>query len=362
MASQGDVIRDAVLASLRNDRKIAGTGSINVNSNFEKNVERFTASYPPGGFYATGTISQNEKQGTRKRLECNNTYGDLESAKLKENETHLVQRKKKSRKRALSTDANWKALRKKLPKAKRQRRNDTWKQKAEDTSMNFKKRSKDNIETSQFTDAKLKENSKSFSAFMKRAVRNEAELTKVVAMDCEMVGVGPDGRTDALARVSVVNYAGDVLYDTFVKPGEPVKDYRTQWSGVRAEDIDDSSNAVTTYDAQRVVGELLKDRIVVGHALKNDFRVLRLAHPWHLVRDTSDFYRKLWKRRRTSRPGLKMIVAQVLGVDTFQKGEHDSCEDARAALALYKKHSKEWERNSCEGGSVKQRSQSKAFA
>uniref|UniRef100_A0A8C6YM99 Interferon stimulated exonuclease gene 20 like 2 n=1 Tax=Nothoprocta perdicaria TaxID=30464 RepID=A0A8C6YM99_NOTPE len=48
-----------------------------------------------------------------------------------------------------------------------------------------------------------------------------------------MVGTGPGGRTSALARCSIVAYDGAVLYDRYVRPPEPVVDYRTRWSGVR---------------------------------------------------------------------------------------------------------------------------------
>ncbi len=39
--------------------------------------------------------------------------------------------------------------------------------------------------------------------------------TKVVAMDCEMVGVGKDGADSELARCSIVNRHGNVLIDTY---------------------------------------------------------------------------------------------------------------------------------------------------
>ena len=55
--------------------------------------------------------------------------------------------------------------------------------------------------------------------------------TNVVAADCEMVGVGPRGSRDMLARVSIVNSFGHVLYDKYVKPLEKVIDYRTFVSG-----------------------------------------------------------------------------------------------------------------------------------
>lgn len=64
-------------------------------------------------------------------------------------------------------------------------------------------------------------------------------VTKVVAMDCEMVGVGMNGKDSILARVSIVNQHGKVLYDKFVKPTEEVVDYRTAVSGIRPRDLVD---------------------------------------------------------------------------------------------------------------------------
>ena len=58
-----------------------------------------------------------------------------------------------------------------------------------------------------------------------------------VAVDCEMVGIGFYGKGDMLARVSVVDERGGVLYDTFVAPQEKVVDYRTPVSGVRRQDL-----------------------------------------------------------------------------------------------------------------------------
>lgn len=60
---------------------------------------------------------------------------------------------------------------------------------------------------------------------------------KYVALDCEMVGTGPKGRCSELARCSIVSYDGDVIYDKFIKPVNPVTDFRTRWSGVRWQDL-----------------------------------------------------------------------------------------------------------------------------
>lgn len=204
-----------------------------------------------------------------------------------------------------------------------------------------------------------------FSAFMKRRVTATEELSRVVAIDCEMVGVGPDGKENALARVSVVNYSGDVLYDKLVRVHEPVTDYRTEFSGIRPGDVSpESADAVEPREAQQIVGELIRGRVLVGHALRNDLAALMLKHPWRDVRDTSEFYKKLWRRskgRRSAKPpALRLVVASVLGVDTFQKEEHDSCEDARAALMLYKRNAKVWEAELRAKGVGKRRKEKKA--
>jgi hypothetical protein len=62
-----------------------------------------------------------------------------------------------------------------------------------------------------------------------------------------MVGVGPFGSESALARVTVVNYRGDVVLDEFVLPQEPVTDWRTFVSGVRKEDMAHGKSLVCEY-------------------------------------------------------------------------------------------------------------------
>lgn len=66
-------------------------------------------------------------------------------------------------------------------------------------------------------------------------------MTKVVAMDCEMVGVGREGKESMLARVSIVNQHGHCVYDHFVRPMEEVVDYRTKVSGVRKHDLENGT-------------------------------------------------------------------------------------------------------------------------
>ncbi|XP_034936105.1 RNA exonuclease 4 [Chelonus insularis] len=162
-------------------------------------------------------------------------------------------------------------------------------------------------------------------------------LTKQVAMDCEMVGIG-DGTESMLARVSIVNRHGACIYDKFVKPRETIQDYRTAVSGIRPHNV---QNGEEFEVVQGEVANILKGRILVGHALKQDLSVLFLSHPKKLQRDTSRY--SLFRRvSKGNTPSLKKLAAELLGIN-IQTGEHDSIEDARTAMELYVLYAKLWE-------------------
>lgn len=77
---------------------------------------------------------------------------------------------------------------------------------------------------------------------------------QIVAMDCEMVGTGPDGHCSELARCSVLDYDGEVLYDQYIQPSHPVTNYRTRWSGIRKQHL---KCAVPFEKARTEVGHLM---------------------------------------------------------------------------------------------------------
>lgn len=163
-------------------------------------------------------------------------------------------------------------------------------------------------------------------------------LTRAVAIDCEMVGVGHDGEDSILARVSLVNQFGKCIYDKFVKPTERVTDYRTAVSGIRPEDIKDGEDLQTV---QREVAEILQGRIVVGHAIHNDLKILLLDHPKKKIRDTQK-YKPFKKSVKSGRPSLKLLCREILNVKV-QQGEHSSVQDAQATMRLYTLVKKQWE-------------------
>lgn len=133
-----------------------------------------------------------------------------------------------------------------------------------------------------------------------------------------MVGVG-SGKRSALARVSMVNYHGNVILDTFVRPKEKVTDWRTWVSGVSPSCM---KSAREFEDVQREVAELLQGKILVGHALTNDLAVLLLSHPRRDIRDTSRHH-TFKKLNGGHNPALKMLAKTLLGIE-IQGKEHSS--------------------------------------
>jgi RNA exonuclease 4 len=137
-----------------------------------------------------------------------------------------------------------------------------------------------------------------------------------VGLDCEMVGIGLDGKQSALARCCLVNYDGEVIYDEFVRPPGFVTDFRTKYSGVRKKDLrqgtaitllEVGTRAHLSYEnslhvvyccclfvtfihqCQTRVADLIKGKVLVGHALQNDLDVLMLSHPRTMIRDTAKY-------------------------------------------------------------------------
>ncbi|XP_075700827.1 interferon-stimulated 20 kDa exonuclease-like 2 isoform X2 [Rhinoderma darwinii] len=172
---------------------------------------------------------------------------------------------------------------------------------------------------------------------------------KMVAIDCEMVGTGLKGRNSALARCSIVTYQGDVVYDKYVKPGSPVTDYRTRWSGIRREHL---INAIPFTVARKEVLKLLHGKIVIGHAIQNDYKVLSYFHPKEMTRDTSKI--PLLNRKagfpEKETVSLKRLCKQLLNKD-IQMGRsgHSSVEDARSTMELYQVVEAEYERELAAG-------------
>lgn len=164
----------------------------------------------------------------------------------------------------------------------------------------------------------------------------------VVGLDCEMVGVGPEGTRSALARVSIVDHEGNVLMDRLVRPCERVTDYRSHITGICAAMLR-GPDVLPEAVARTRAAELLDGKVVVGHSVQFDFRALMLSHPHVLIRDTALFRPLRPPGRERKTPSLQGLAKHWLH-ESIHGAQHDSVEDARVALRLYRLKSRLWEK------------------
>jgi RNA exonuclease 4 len=183
------------------------------------------------------------------------------------------------------------------------------------------------------------------------------EIEGAVAVDCEMVGIGPiktdkDGREyreSSLAHVVIVDFNGREIYNKLVIPKEgidKITDYRTFVSGVEEDDLKGLNPETHSYN--KVISEVrkkLKGRVIVGHGLKNDFKVLDYKPAQNKVWDTAviDTYMQdgsyiphLGRLQREARK-LKHLAKEFANNNIQIPGHtHNPTEDTRASMNLYR--------------------------
>ncbi|KKA29873.1 hypothetical protein TD95_004947 [Thielaviopsis punctulata] len=178
----------------------------------------------------------------------------------------------------------------------------------------------------------------------------------IIALDTEFVSVkqpeiemNADGEREtirpivyALARVSAVRgngkYEGLPFIDDYIAIKEPIVDYLTSYSGIRHGDLDPRTsryNLASLRIAYKRLWVLLNLGCkFLGHGLKQDFRVINIKIPKAQVIDTINLF---FLKNRLRKLSLSFLAWYLLKED-IQMETHDSIEDARTALKLYKKY------------------------
>ena len=178
----------------------------------------------------------------------------------------------------------------------------------------------------------------------------------IIALDTEFVAVrqpeiemNSDGEREtirpivyALARASVVRGHGEdegvPFIDDYIAIREPIVDYLTSYSGITQEDLDPRISQHSLLSLKIVYKKLwillnLGCKFL-GHGLKQDFRVVNIHVPKAQVIDTIDLF---FLRSRLRKLSLAFLAWYLLKED-IQMETHDSIEDSRTALKLYKKY------------------------
>ncbi|KAL2208105.1 putative PAB-dependent poly(A)-specific ribonuclease subunit [Sarocladium strictum] len=178
----------------------------------------------------------------------------------------------------------------------------------------------------------------------------------IIALDTEFVAVrqpeiemNSDGEREtirpivyALARTSVVRGQGEdeglPFIDDYINIREPIVDFLTSYSGITREDLDPHltrHSLVPLKVAYKKLWILLNLGCkFLGHGLKQDFRVINIHVPKAQVIDTIDLF---FLKSRLRRLSLAFLAWYLLKED-IQMETHDSVEDSRTALKLYRKY------------------------
>ncbi|KAI2772765.1 PAB-dependent poly(A)-specific ribonuclease subunit PAN2 [Daldinia loculata] len=177
----------------------------------------------------------------------------------------------------------------------------------------------------------------------------DTEFVKISQPEVEMHSDGDSKiirpTVHALARNSIVRGSGMdegvPFIDDYITIKEKVVDYLTSYSGITPEDLDITMaqqrghNLVPLKIAYKKIWILLNLGCkFLGHGLKQDFRVINIHVPKAQVIDTSDLF---FIKERLRKLSLQFLAHTLLKED-IQLSTHDSIEDARTALKLYRKY------------------------
>ncbi|KAF4469696.1 PAB-dependent poly(A)-specific ribonuclease subunit PAN2 [Fusarium albosuccineum] len=178
----------------------------------------------------------------------------------------------------------------------------------------------------------------------------------IIALDTEFVAVrqpeiemNSDGEREtirpivyALARASVVRGGGEdegtPFIDDYISIREPIVDYLTSYSGITEQDLDPRVSKHSLLPLKMVYKKmwilLNLGCKFLGHGMKQDFRVINIHVPKSQIIDTIDLF---FLKSRLRRLSLAFLAWYLLKED-IQMETHDSIEDSRTALKLYKKY------------------------
>ncbi|GJQ84233.1 hypothetical protein Trydic_g2901 [Trypoxylus dichotomus] len=156
---------------------------------------------------------------------------------------------------------------------------------------------------------------------------DDARSSAVYALDCEMCYTT---KGLELTRVTIIDPDCKTVYESLVKPLNPIIDYNTQFSGITKDQMDRTSTNILQVQAN-ILHLCNSKTILIGHSLESDMKALKIVHS--CVIDTAILFphrlglpHKRALRALASEYLTKIIQSDVAG--------HDSAEDAITCMEL----------------------------
>jgi len=166
---------------------------------------------------------------------------------------------------------------------------------------------------------------------------DDKTATKYLSIDCKVLEV--EGNKSSIGKICIANQFGNIIYEKVVIPMETIVDYRTKFTGLTKDII--NKQGVKFLEVQKEVEKILRDKIIIGHDLNEDLRVLKLSFKRKQLRDALHFS-KFFNPQTKEQDSLKNISKRELQFSP-DKWDVDGVRDATLCMILYLKCKKEWE-------------------
>lgn len=158
---------------------------------------------------------------------------------------------------------------------------------------------------------------------------DDARSYAVYALDCEMCYTT---KGLELTRVTIVDADCKTVYESLVKPINPIIDYNTRFSGITKDQMDRTSTSILQVQAN-ILHLCNSKTILIGHSLESDMKALKIIHS-NIIDTAILFPHKFGLPHKRA---LKTLASEYLmKIIQNDVNGHDSAEDALTCMELIK--------------------------
>ncbi|KAL3922212.1 MAG: hypothetical protein SGILL_002328 [Bacillariaceae sp.] len=168
------------------------------------------------------------------------------------------------------------------------------------------------------------------------------------APEPEASSAAASAKSDAVARVTMINWENETILDTFVAVPVPVTDFYD--TGITPEDVATDSTKIQSFaEVRKTVETTLKGKILIGYDAEYHLMSLGLTHPSTDTRDCNKFFPEYAVKEEGASATDEASSLETLCKKRLQRSlpptghSERPIQNCLAALNLYKKYRKEWE-------------------